>query len=519
MDPGAMQMPEIKRLFLAASAIILALTAAPALADPWARPGDLALRHDIQLLSDAGVLKSPITAWPIPWATIAADLASGPAPDTLAPDVLIARERLMRRLDRVRRLQGLQPNARVALRTDSFWLRNFEDTPRDGEEMRAGVSWMGDRFAARAQVSFVPDPTFETDREWRADGSYLAGVFGNHILYAGALDQWWGPSHDDTLILSSNARPVGGLGLQRSVALPFEHRWLSWLGPWTYSLFWGFLESDREVPDARLIAFRFGFRPLDDLEIGLTRTAQWCGQGRPCDADALWDIIIGDSNVSDREAAIDEDPGNQLAAIDFRWQSPFGNGPWAIYGQGAAEDEAGGFPSRYFGQAGFETWGTVDTRLFSGSWRAHFEYTNTLVHFWQEEPRYKTAYEHSFYQSGYRYYGRSLGAAADRDSQLFSLGLTLVDAEARSWNGLLRFAEINNQGGGLGKDLRHSVSPEELQVFSAQLSHRRTISYRDLDLGAIGVGFGVQYSDNQITGESETDVQAFIQWAWDYSGL
>lgn len=512
-----MQMPEIKRFIPTAIAMTLALAATPALADPWAKPGDLALRHDLQLLSDAGAISTPIMAWPIPWASIAADLNAAPT-DSLSPDALIARTRVLQRFDQIRGMRGLQPNAKAAVRTDSFWLRNFEDTPREETEIRGGVSWMGERLAMRAQVSFAPDPS--DDREWRASGSYLAGVLGNHIVYAGELDRWWGPSHDDTLILSSNARPVGGLGLQRNVAKPFEHRWLAWLGPWTYDFFWGFLESNREVPDARLLAFRLGFRPLQNLEIGLTRTAQWCGQGRPCDADALWDVVVGNSNTDAGALEEDYDSDNQLAAIDVRWGSPFGTGPWAFYGQWVAEDEAGGFPSRYFGQLGFETWGTVDTWLVSGSWRAHLEYTNTLVHFWRSDPYFKTAYEHSIYKSGYRYYGRSLGAAADRDSQLISAGLTLVDAEARTWSGLLRFAEINNRGNGLDeRDLRHSVSAEALKILGAQLSHRRSIRHRDIDLGAISLGVGVQYSDNRRTGESETDVQAFLQWTWDYSGL
>jgi hypothetical protein len=515
---AATQGAEIKRFFLALSGILLLIACAPADADPWAKPGDLALRHDIQLLADAGVLKSPVTAWPIPWAAIAGDLV-GAAPESLDPDVLIARTRVMRRLEQVRGLSGLQPNAQLGLRTGDFWTRTFEDTPRDGEQMRAGVSWMGDRFAARAQLNFVPDPEIENDNEWRGDGSYVAGVLGNHILYAGAIDQWWGPSHDDTLIFSSNARPVSGLGAQRSVALPFETRWLSWMGPWNYSLFWGFLESDRAVPNARVLAFRFGFRPMDSLEIGLTRTAQWCGQGRRCSGGDLWDVIVGDSsNIDDREVAAEEDPDNQLAAIDFRWQSPFGNGPWAFYGQGVAEDEAGGLPSRYFGQLGLEAWGNTHRRLISGRWRAHLEYTNTLVHFWRDA-MYNTAYEHSVYRSGYRYYGRSLGAGIDGDSEVLSAGLTLIDDRAQTWNGLVRVGEINQRGVGTGRDALHSVSPDELKIFGAQFSHSRPMSRGALDLGKLRIGVGVQYADNEVSGKSETDVQAFVQWTWDYSGL
>src|SRR5690606_37596043 len=126
---------------------------------------------------------------------------------------------------------------------------------------------------------------------------------------------------------------------------------------------------------------------------------------------------------------------------------------------------------------------------------------------------------HGTYRSGYRYEGRSLGAAADGDSQLISAGLMLTDEHSRTWNGLLRFAEINNQGAGIGSDALHSVSPEELKLFGAQLSHRRPLRLEALDLGMLSAGVGVQYADNRITGESSMDVQAFVQWTWDYSGL
>lgn len=513
-----MPMTETKRNLIAAIAVTLAFATSPAWADPWAKPGDLALRHDIRLLADAGLISAPVNAWPIPWATIVNDLGRAASPGSVDPAVQAAQARVMQRFNIVRGLSGLQPNAKMSIRTDSFWLRNFEDTPREESEVRGGVSWMGDWLAIRGQVSFVPDP-LPGDQEWRGDGSYIAAVFGNQVFHAGALDRWWGPSYDDTLILSSNARPVPGLGVERNVAKPFETKWLSWLGPWTYSLYWGFLGSDREVPDARLLAFRFSFRPTNDVEIGLTRTAQWCGQGRPCSAGTLTDLILGNDNVGDSGVTEDNEPGNQLAAIDFRWLSPLGDGRWAVYAQATAEDEAGGLPSRYFGQVGGETWGTLDTRLFSGQWRAHVEYTNTAVDFWQSEPGFGTAYNHGMYRSGYRFEGRALGAGVDGDSEVLSVGLTLSDASARTWHGLVRYGTINEEGDGTGRKALHTISPEELKFVGAQLSHRRPVQYETLKLGTLSVGLGVQYADNQVTGDSDTDVQAFLQWTWDYSGL
>src|SRR5690606_64135 len=57
------------------------LLCAPAAADPWLRPGDTALRSDLYTLADAGVLRAPLTAWPLPWADIVEDLDAVRADD------------------------------------------------------------------------------------------------------------------------------------------------------------------------------------------------------------------------------------------------------------------------------------------------------------------------------------------------------------------------------------------------------------------------------------------------------
>ncbi len=500
----------LKNVLFASAVLAAGFAALPATADPWARPGDVALRHDLRLLADAGLLRAPVNAWPIPWASIAVDLGSGRDPARLAgqdPETVVAYARVTARLNEVRGLTGLQPNLRVALRSDDFWLRNFEDTPREESEVRAGVSWLGDRLAMRAQLSYTPD-ALDGDSSWRGDGSYLAGILGNQILYAGALEQWWGPGHDDTLMLSTNARPVAGLGLQRNVARPSRHPWLAWLGPWTYALSAGFLESNREVPDARLLAYRFGFRPQTAVEFGVSRMVIWCGKGRDCDGAAVWDALTSSG-----------ESGQALTAFDARWQSPFVDGPWAIYGQAVAQDKDHGFSSNYFGQLGIETWGSLNTAAISGSWRAHLEYSNTLAKAWQSEPQQDLAYNHPIYGSGFRYKSRALGAALDGDGEVLSAGVTLVESQRSSWNVLLRHGTLNRRGDGEGLDGFHSVTPQELRITGAQFSHRRAIGRESLRLGTLSAGVGVRYADNRRTGDSGTDAQAFLQWTWDFSGL
>jgi len=493
---------------------------APLSADPWAPPGDLVLRHDVQRLADAGIIQSPVTTWPITWATLDYDVSSAsPAlVASLSESESMALARIRDRIQRNKGLTGLQPSAEVSARTDDFWLRTFEDTPREESELRVGASWQGGRFAVRLQGSYVdqPDPD---DQEWRMDGSYAAMVLGNHILSAGAIDRWWGPSWDNSLIYSSVPRPIGAFALERNVAKEFETKWLSWIGPWTYSLTWGFLGHDREVENARQLAFRVAFRPFQSLEIGLSRAAIWCGSGRPCDADAVWDIIIAKDNTGEGDVTPGNDPSNQLAAIDGRWTSPIGDGPWALYTQWVANDETNNMPSQWFGQTGVEWWGDLNTRWISGAYTAHVEATSTLAEFWESEPAYDLAYNHGTYRSGYRYTGRSIGAAADGDSYVVSAGLTLVQDDDRSWNALVRWSDLNKKGDGLGPDAVHSVAPEEEKTWGMQLSHRRPISYGEWDLGYVSLGVGYQHSENEITGGNEDDFHGFLQWTWDPQGV
>ena len=63
---------------------------------------------------------------------------------------------------------------------------------------------------------------------------------------------------------------------------------LRWLGPWRFSTFMGQLEEDRDYPEALLFGMRFESRPLPSLQIAASRSAQWCGEGRPCDLSTFW---------------------------------------------------------------------------------------------------------------------------------------------------------------------------------------------------------------------------------------
>ena len=50
-------------------------------------PGDSALRHDILRLADHGIIKGPVSTWPLAWGPIIADISNIENPDQLPRDV------------------------------------------------------------------------------------------------------------------------------------------------------------------------------------------------------------------------------------------------------------------------------------------------------------------------------------------------------------------------------------------------------------------------------------------------
>jgi len=336
------------------------------LAEPWMSPGDVRLRHDLQQLSDRGLLSGPTLSWPIGWSQVARELGKLDT-GALSTGEQAAVERLQARAAREMRTGDASLVATMSGAVDPTQLRTFESTPREEGEATLSADWLGQRFAWKLSATVVADP--DDDQSVRPDGSYLAMSLGNWMVSAGYLDRWWGPGWQGSLILSSNARPMPSIAIDRNESTPFDLPVLRWLGPWRLSTFMQQFESDRDYSNALLFGLRAEIRPHPTLQIAASRTAQWCGDGRPCGLDTFWDLLIGNDNDQD----LAEQPGNQLAGFDVRWSWPGARVPLALYAQGIGEDEAGFMPSKYLGLFGAEVWG----ELAGGSWRAHVEYADT----------------------------------------------------------------------------------------------------------------------------------------------
>jgi hypothetical protein len=471
-------------------------------AEPLAAPGDIQLRQDLQILNDSGLTNIPLTTWPLPLGDV--HDALNEIDDRLATGatkraLVRTRARLSRELahDRFDVVFGAAGAANPRI------IRSFENTPREKGEGFVKLAWLGQRFAIKLSGSYVSDPV-DAD-EFRPDDTYVGMALGNWLLTAGWQDRWYGPGRNGSLILSNNARPSPGLMLQRNISTPFESRWLSWIGPWSLTTFMSRLDDERAVEDALLFGVRGTFRPLPTLEIGITRTAQWCGDDRPCDFSTFLDLLVGNDN---RGVNVDPDsePGNQLGGVDLRWSLPR-DVPAALYLQWIGEDGAPGHRllGSWLRQLGIEHWGSVGDSDYNAWLEVSDTACNDGAYGFGDIKEEECAYVHSIYTTGYRYKYRALAHSADGDSLTYATGASLVQSGGETWNATLRYMEINRAG---LPDPGHSLSPTPIEIADFFLTYDR-----DTRFGRFYIGLGFQAEKDAVQDTESEDWTGFLQWS------
>lgn len=482
-----------KILTAALGALIWAGSWRTAVADPWLAPGDEALRSDILLLADAGILRGPVTTWPLSWPDLSRDvLAASDAGLDLATSAALLRVQRLARQSSSRGFTGA--GFRLSGAHEPVELRGFGDSPREEGEVALQASWLTEHVALNLRGAYVADPA--DDQSFRPDGSFLGVNVGNFMLSAGYMERWWGPGWDGSLILSTNARPIPSVTLERNYTDPFKTRLLSWIGPWRASIALGEAESnDVPVPNVRFLAARVSFKPRPWLELSLTRTAQWCGGDRPCGWSTFSDMLLGRDNQVAGAGGTDDQPGNQMAGYDMRMRSPWKSLPLAFYTQWIGEDEAGGLPSKFLGLFGLESWGSSKV----GGWRLRAEFADTTCSFPRRHPEFGCAYRNSIYPQGYTYRGRPIGHAMDNDSRMYTLAGLLNHNNGDTFSLSLRRVELNRDGGD------HAISSVPLTVYDVELRH-----LRELGIGQLSLGLGCE--SPAVSADRGSCVHGFVTW-------
>jgi len=255
--------------------------------------------------------------------------------------------------------------------------------------------------------------------EYRFDESYLAYTFNNKIVTFGRVSKWWSPSWDTSLIFSNNIRPIPSLSFSNNLATAINIPVLRLLGPMNYEFYLGQLEDNRHIPDAKLLGTRISFSPKPKFNISLFRTGQFGGEGRPEDLKTLSKFILGKDNVGYSGVTSENQPGNQLAGIDFKLKI-LKNNNLELFSQIVGEDKGEQFlvPTKTFYNIG------MGYSFFQkgGLQKIILEFTDTKSYIKKKKSQFTNiTYNHSVYQDGYRYYKKPIGSAIDADSSKIAL--------------------------------------------------------------------------------------------------
>ena len=180
-------------------------------AEPFLAPNDPFMRHEIRLLGDEGGLSGLQNTWPLNLgglSSIALQQNAGYSSEIF--DNLLSRESD----------SGWSPiYSTLGIADDRVTVRGFGSEPRSSYASNVSVSWMNDRFAGKLSLNafygMQEDWKGRKDEGFALDGSYFAVRMGNWSASIGQQERWWGPGWDGSLILSTNARPIPAISIDR----------------------------------------------------------------------------------------------------------------------------------------------------------------------------------------------------------------------------------------------------------------------------------------------------------------
>lgn len=421
---------------LAVSVFLIATAATPAQAQTEASAPYMPswqARHHLQLLSDHAGLNLPMSHWPLP--TAAVEQALGELPKTLQGsdiDLEGARQSVLREINAIR----TQASWRVQVKNPAESLPGFDEDYTPGSSLHIvsgekrvalGGLWMAVRLGARLEQpsNSLQNPATASVQAQATvrieDSAAVLGVAGWN-LQAFSHRAWWGPGWQSSLINGSNAPALNGVGIQRGSARRSESPWLAWMGPWNLDVFVAKAQDPEVVanqPQGFLYSgMRLTMRPQPWIEVGLSRTLQVGGAGRPGGVKNFAKAFLGQQ--VNQNPGDPPDSSNQLAGYDVRLRCPQALGNCAAYTQWMGEDAAGKIPLPY---KFMSLWGLEHT-LGQGRHRVFAEYTNTNAYSlpWNDKALQFPGYFNGVYSQGYTQGARWLGSAQGAGSAVTTLG-------------------------------------------------------------------------------------------------
>nr|WP_238925439.1 capsule assembly Wzi family protein [Vibrio sp. S11_S32] len=381
--------------------------------------------------------------------------------------------------------------------------QHFDESPRNKGQVRLSHDGETDHFSYKISANVQSADSFG-DSVASLDDSYISAFLGNWALTLGSYQQWQGPGWDTDLIRSNNARPMPSVFLTRDKSEDIDFPVLRWLGPWAFTTGISWMNDDRDIDNTLLWSMRLTIKPIHNLEFGVSRASQLCGDDRPCGGGTWKDMLIGNDNQSD------EQPGNQLATVDIRWGDTVFDVPYGIYWQSMGEDAVrlDRFPP--FQAKNYLYGADVSYQALGQYIRTYFEYS-------ESQPTCGSyhgncAYEHHIYKSGYRYNHRSVGSTYDNDARTFTLGFVGSSELDHQWQLNLRYLELNrdnsNRSGEYAGNQVTDVAENANQI--------EGIYQWPIFIGTMKVGLVYTYSTYENDIDADSDLDGWMKWEYEF---
>ena len=461
--------------------LLLCLSIKDVDSSPWGTPDDALLKHDLQILTDAGLLNIPLNTWPIAWGDVAYNLKAD-NPEELSPETLLSLQRIKQRLIE-EQMGGISANAEIKVSKNPDRIMTFFDPVNVKKLAASNVSYMSKNLAINLKYE-------KTDAYELLDESHISLARGNYSMTLGSKKSWWGPGWMGSTVLSTSARPIKGLSIERNFSDPFQNRFLSMIGNWDLAFILGDIESINQAPDRRFTALRIGMRPKDNLEIGFSKSAVICEKGSGCGLSKVIDGIIGSDEVYD------------LNTFDYRVSGSMFDLPYAAYGQ-----ISGSTLSNSVGLFGLESWGSIEESQKFESYRVFTELSSSTCGIFGGQSKYGCAYQDSKYPSAYHNDGSNIGHPLDGDSIALSLGGILVIDDTQLYKSTLAIGRINR-----GSNSGYLFSQNATDFVNFNLGYQFDLYWYDIPLGSFDVGLGFDVYKDKGAGSSEKEPRAYVAW-------
>ncbi len=297
----------------------------------------------------------------------------------------------------------------------------------------------------------VQPGTFPSTSQFRLMDTYVSSNQDNWIFSFGKQNLWWSPDYSNAFLMSNNTAPIYMFRVTREA--PIEIPYVSQLlGPMKIDLFMGKLSNNEFPPRPVIHGEKITFKPVPNLEVGFSRTAEFAGVGRATTPKAIWLSYLSLTN-SDQYPPGAPNPGKRTSGFDFNYRIP-GLRDWlTIYCDSLATDNVS--PLADFPRAAVAPgiYLTRIPRLSKFDLRLEASYTDTPKLHNEPTPAAggKFNYYDSYYHDLYTNVGYIIGSWVGREGHGYQAWTTYHASARNSIQFGYRHADVANDfipGGG-----------------------------------------------------------------------